>query len=93
MDERELQRQFDIKKYCQSQIARCDLSGLMSYCEGCEFRRPEKTVNGNYCVTDHVSRETNCYCAKNFIREEEKKNAKEVKPKAKTTRGKSKRKS
>lgn len=62
MELNELQKQLDEKKYLESEIARRDLSGKMSYCEGCSFRHFAD------CQLTHESRIANNVCARQELK-------------------------
>lgn len=64
------QEELDLKKYDQSFLARCDLSGKMPYCKGCLMKTDLPT-----CAIDHATRQRFTVCARNFFRLEEEKNA------------------
>ena len=73
MLERELVRkqdELDLKKYDQSFLARCDLSGKMEYCRGCLFRTDIPA-----CHLNHEERQKYTVCARNFYKLEEEYNA------------------
>lgn len=63
------QEELDLKKYDQSFLARCDMSGKMDYCKGCLFKTALPS-----CDLNHETRQTYCVCARNFFRLEEEKN-------------------
>ena len=71
-DYQQKQKELDQKKYLQSQTARTDLSGLMAYCENCDFRKLDVENNRLICNLDTVSREVNQVCAKNYYRRKQK---------------------
>lgn len=64
------QEELDLKKYDQSFLAHCDLSGKMEYCKGCMFRTALPS-----CAMDHETRQKFTVCARNAFRLEEEKNA------------------
>lgn len=66
-----LQNQLDEKKYLESEIAKIDLGGLMSYCDNCAFKRMDIEKNRCICNLDRKSVEINCVCARNYIRNNE----------------------
>lgn len=66
----EKQEELDLKKYNQSLLAHCDMSGKTEYCKGCLLRTTLPS-----CVIDHETRKRFSVCARNFFRLEEEKNA------------------
>jgi hypothetical protein len=66
----EKQDELDLKKYNQSLLAHCDMSGKTEYCKGCLLRTTLPS-----CVIDHETRKRFSVCARNFFRLEEEKNA------------------
>lgn len=66
-----LQKELDEKKYLQSQTARQDLGGRMSYCTDCYFLKFDTEKKHLICNLDESSRVANQVCAKNYIRGKE----------------------
>lgn len=66
------QKELDEKKYFQSQTARQDLSGLMEYCDNCDFRLFSQEKQRLICNLDSKSREENKVCEKNYRRRKQK---------------------
>ena len=63
-----LQKELDEKKYLQSQTARQDLGGRMSYCTDCYFLKFDIEKQHLICNLDEPTRVLNCVCAKNHVR-------------------------
>lgn len=66
-----LQQQLDEAKYFQSQTARQDLSGRMSYCKNCYFLKFDPEKGYLICNLDNQPRVENQVCAKNKARNEQ----------------------
>jgi hypothetical protein len=66
-----LQKKLDEKKYIQSQTARQDLGGRMSYCKECYFLKFDTEKKHLICNLDESSRVANQVCAKNLRRVED----------------------
>ena len=64
-----LQEQLDLKKYNESRLAERDLSGRMSYCEGC-FCQSVSPDGGYYCAALQEEREKYLLCARNVLSKE-----------------------
>lgn len=60
------QEELNLKKYNQSFLAHCDMSGKMDFCKGCLFRTDLPS-----CAMDHETRHKFAVCARNFFRLEE----------------------
>ena len=60
------QEELNLKKYNQSFLAHCDMSGKMDFCKGCLFRTDLPS-----CAMDHETRHKFTVCARNFFRLEE----------------------
>ena len=86
---KDLQTKLDTQKYYQSSTARQDLSGLMSYCENCAFKRMSSEQGRFICNLDYHSVVENQVCAKNYRRNKEESKQTSVKPKRKRSNGKS----
>lgn len=65
-----IQKDYDLKKYNHSTIARTDMSGKMEYCKGCLFKTALPS-----CVLDYETQVKFSVCARNGARLEEEKNA------------------
>ena len=63
-----LQNQLDTQKYYQSATAHEDLSGMMSYCENCAFKKMSAKGERFICNLDYKSVVENQVCAKNYRR-------------------------
>lgn len=71
MNELELkvkQKELDEQKYLQSQTARQDLGGRMSYCTDCYFAKFDTIKKHLICNLDEKSKVENQVCAKNYER-------------------------
>lgn len=64
------QEELNLKKYNQSILAHCDMSGKTDFCKGCLFK-----TDLPCCAMDHETRQKYTVCARNFFRLEEEKNA------------------
>ena len=84
-----LQENLDTQKYYQSATARQDLSGLMSYCDNCAFKKMDLNKNRYICNLDYNSVVTNQVCAKNYRRNKNESKETSVKPIRKRNNGKS----
>lgn len=59
MNNIELQNYCDVKKYERGFINNCDNSGMMQWCNHCEYQK-----SGRYgCLKTHEERKENCLCA------------------------------
>lgn len=58
------QNRLDVQKYKQSQENDTDMSGMMDYCECCDYK--DNNVDG--CRASQAQREDECLCAKAYNR-------------------------
>lgn len=80
-----LQQKLDAQKYYQSAIAHQDLGGMMSYCDGCAFKKLVEKDRFK-CNLEYKSVVENQVCAKNYRRNN---NETRVESKPKATRKRS----